>query len=220
MRKLIIIFCLLLTVLTVQGASLKGIRIESAGISFVVYIDGQQVCSPTSSCFVANLSRGDYQVEVYSASIGRRGEYERRGKLLYNERIRYTGIDIKDIFIERGSDRPTRPRPGNDYDDASSSVMNRDSFERFFRSLKEKTFDSEKIEFLDMALLTSYFTSAQCQRLVDLYTFDSEKLKIMQKMYPRIADKQNFYLVIDKLTFQSDRKKMNDFVTGYHSGHN
>lgn len=42
----------------------------------------------------------------------------------------------------------------------------------------------------------------------------------MQAIYPRIVDKPNFYLVIESLTFQSDKNKMNEFVRKYHSQRN
>ena len=69
-------------------------------------------------------------------------------------------------------------------------------------------------------IILTGFTSDQCLQLVNLFSFDSEKIKLMQAMYPRIVDKPNFYLVIESLTFQSDKNKMNEFVRKYHNQRN
>ena len=60
-RKLILGFCFLLAVVSVKAFSLNGISIESPREQVVVFIDGQQVCKPTFSCFVANLNGGSYR---------------------------------------------------------------------------------------------------------------------------------------------------------------
>lgn len=78
-RHLILSVCLVLVAFpAIKAAPIDGIRIESPYRRVVVLVDGQQVCLPTFSCFVANL-RGSCRVEVYEAPS--RGENSRRGKL-------------------------------------------------------------------------------------------------------------------------------------------
>ena len=78
--------------------------------------------------------------------------------------------------------------------------------------MEKQSFDSDRKEVLDHALLTSWFTTDQCIRLMDFYRFDSEKKQLMKKIYPKIADKPNFYYAIDKLTFSSDKNEINAFI--------
>ena len=66
-RHLILSVCLVLVAFpAIKAAPIDGIRIESPYRRVVVLVDGQQVCLPTFSCFVANL-RGSCRVEVYEA---------------------------------------------------------------------------------------------------------------------------------------------------------
>lgn len=76
-RHLILSVCLVLVAFpAIKAAPIDGIRIESPYRRVVVLVDGQQVCLPTFSCFVANL-RGSCRVEVYEApSVGRIPEEE------------------------------------------------------------------------------------------------------------------------------------------------
>ena len=82
-RHLILSVCLVLVAFpAIKAAPIDGSRIESPYRRVLVLVDGQQVCLPTFSCFVANL-RGSCRVEVYEAPS--RGENSRRGKLLYDD---------------------------------------------------------------------------------------------------------------------------------------
>lgn len=207
-------FCLLLGTLSMHAARLNGIRIESSGGAVIVYLNGEQVCTASGSCFIANLSGGAYEIQVYDARFSGRDTHDRREGLLFDERVYYSGRDIKDIYVKgHSTHRPPRPS-GDSYREEG---MNRETFETFYRTVKGLPFDSDRTKLIETALLTSGFTSGQCRRLVDAYTFDNERIKTMQLIYPRILDKEGFFVVIEGLTFQSDKNKMNDFVKKYHS---
>lgn len=110
-RHLILSVCLVLVAFpAIKAAPIDGIRIESPYRRVVVLVDGQQVCLPTFSCFVANL-HGSYRVEVYEAPS--RGENSRRGKLLYDERVHCSINEVEDIFI------PEDKRPGGNWGTSS-----------------------------------------------------------------------------------------------------
>lgn len=215
MRKFIITFCLLLGVLSLKAQSVNGIRIDGDGSSIVVYMDGRQISLPTTTCFIANLRGGSYRIEVYTARNYRSGERMGREYLLFDERVFFNGSGVKDIFVGRNEgNRPgNRPYPGNR--PSSNEVMGRQAFDRFFESLKRASFDSDKMELIKTALATADFTSAQCRKVVDLYSFDSEKLNIMKLMFPRIDDKENFVIVVDALSFSSNKNEMNAFIRKY-----
>lgn len=211
-RHLITSICLLLVMLPMaKAAPIEGIRVESSRRQIVVFIDGQQVCSPTNSCFVANL-RGSYRVEVYAAS-SYRGSL-REGDLLYDERVFCRINEVMDIFLEEGY------RPGGGRTDNYESVMSPNAFSRFIDLMKKQTFDSDRKEVLEHALQTSRFTTDQCIRLLELYSFDSEKKELLKLMYPKIVDKPNFYYAIDKLTFSLDKNEINNFIKEYHERNN
>ena len=92
MRKIIISFCILLSALSLQAQSVSGIRIDGGNTPILVYFGGNQMCLPTTTCFVANLDRGYYTVEVYATRFpsGRacleRGEVVQRTYLLRRKR--------------------------------------------------------------------------------------------------------------------------------------
>ena len=220
MRKIIISFCILFAALSLQAQSVNGIRIDGGNTPILVYLGGNQICLPTTTCFIANLNPGHYTVEVFATRFTRAGERVWKGEKLYKDFVYFDGRGVTEIWVD-GRDnmrleRPGRPeqgehRPGYGY----NRVMNDQLFQTFYKEMKNEPFKDDRMKLLNAALAGSDFTSAQCLQLTKLYTFDDDRMEIMKIMYPRIVDKEAFFTVINTLTFSSSKEKMKDFIIGY-----
>ena len=220
MRKIIISFCILFAALSLQAQSVNGIRIDGGNTPILVYLGGNQICLPTTTCFIANLNPGHYTVEVFATRFTRAGERVWKGKKLYKDFVYFDGRGVTEIWVDgRDNMRPERPsrpeqgehRPGYGY----NRVMNDQLFQTFYKEMKNEPFKDDRMKLLNAALAGSDFTSAQCLQLTKLYTFDDDRMEIMKIMYPRIVDKEAFFTVINTLTFSSSKEKMKDFIIGY-----
>ena len=222
MRKIIISFCILFAALSLQAQSVNGIRIDGGDTPILVYLGGNQNSLPTTTCFVANLKSGYYTVEVYATRFTRPGERVWKGERLYNERVYFKGSGVMEIMVNgrdemRPDNRPGRPEHGGHRPvyDRYDRVMNKQLFQAFFDNVKNEPFEKDRIALINAALASSDFTADQCLQLVKFYAFDNERMKIMKMIYPRIVDKEAFFMVINSLTFSSNKKKMYDFVKEY-----
>ena len=220
MRKIIISFCILFAALSLQAQSVNGIRIDGGSTPILVYLGGNQICLPTTTCFIANLNPGHYTVEVFATRFTRAGERVWKGEKLYKDLVYFDGRGVTEIWVDgRDNMRPERPgrpeqgehRPGYGY----NRVMNDQLFQTFYKEMKNEPFKDDRMKLLNAALAGSDFTSAQCLQLTKLYTFDDDRMEIMKIMYPRIVDKEAFFTVINTLTFSSSKEKMKDFIIGY-----
>ena len=220
MRKIIISFCILFAALSLQAQSVNGIRIDGGNTPILVYLGGNQICLPTTTCFIANLTPGHYTVEVFATRFTRAGERVWKGEKLYKDLVYFDGRGVTEIWVDgRDNMRPERPsrpeqgehRPGYGY----NRVMNDQLFQTFYKEMKNEPFKDDRMKLLNAALAGSDFTSAQCLQLTKLYTFDDDRMEIMKIMYPRIVDKEAFFTVINTLTFGSSKEKMKDFIIGY-----
>lgn len=220
MRKIIISFCILFAALSLQAQSVNGIRIDGGNTPILVYLGGNQICLPTTTCFIANLNPGHYTVEVFATRFTRAGERVWKGEKLYKDLVYFDGRGVTEIWVDRRDnmrpERPGRPeqgehRPGYGY----NRVMNDQLFQTFYKEMKNEPFKDDRMKLLNAALAGSDFTSAQCLQLTELYTFDDDRMEIMKIMYPRIVDKEAFFTVINTLTFSSSKEKMKDFIIGY-----
>ena len=213
MRKIIISFCILFAALSLQAQSVNGIRIDGGNTPILVYLGGNQICLPTTTCFIANLNPGHYTVEVFATRFTRAGERVWKGEKLYKDLVYFDGRGVTEIWVDgRDNMRPERPsrpeqgehRPGYGY----NRVMNDQLFQTFYKEMKNEPFKDDRMKLLNAALAGSDFTSAQCLQLTKLYTFDDDRMEIMKIMYPRIVDKEAFFTVINTLTFGSSKEKM------------
>ena len=220
MRKIIISFCILFAALSLQAQSVNGIRIDGGNTPILVYLGGNQICLPTTTCFIANLNPGHYTVEVFATRFTRAGERVWKGEKLYKDLVYFDGRGVTEIWVDgRDNMRPERPsrpeqgehRPGYGY----NRVMNDQLFQTFYKEMKNEPFKDDRMKLLNAALAGSDFTSAQCLQLTKLYTFDDDRMEIMKIMYPRIVEKEAFFTVINTLTFSSSKEKMKDFIIGY-----
>ena len=220
MRKIIISFCILFAALSLQAQSVNGIRIDGGNTPILVYLGGNQICLPTTTCFIANLNPGHYTVEVFATRFTRAGERVWKGEKLYKDLVYFDGRGVTEIWVDgRDNMRPERPgrpeqgehRPGYGY----NRVMNDQLFQTFYKEMKNEPFKDDRMKLLNAALAGSDFTSAQCLQLTKLYTFDDDRMEIMKIMYPRIVDKEAFFTGINTLTFGSSKEKMKDFIIGY-----
>ena len=220
MRKIIISFCILFAAISLQAQSVNGIRIDGGNTPILVYLGGNQICLPTTTCFIANLNPGHYTVEVFATRFTRAGERVWKGEKLYKDFVYFDGRGVKEIWVDgRDNIRPERPgrpdqgehRPGYGH----NRVMNDQLFQTFYKEMKNEPFKDDRMKLLNAALAGSDFTSAQCLQLTKLYTFDDDRMEIMKIMYPRIVDKEAFFTVINTLTFSSSKEKMKDFMIGY-----
>ena len=213
MRKLLICAVCVLLSLSARAGFIDGIRISGYDKPFIVTIDNEDVSLPATSCFVAGLSSGYYTIEVYES----RSMFDDdiwKGRLLYSKRVYYNGIGIMDIRI--GGDSCAGSGNNGLWSSVSGkNVMSADVFADFYQRMKDEAFSDGKNKIIRTAIASTAFTTDQCARLMDLYSFDDDKVEFLKLVYPNVVDKEAFFRAIDKLTFLSSRDKIRDFIQAY-----
>lgn len=79
-------------------------------------------------------------------------------------------------------------------------------------SIENKSFESSKLQIAKQALAYHNFSSAQVADLMSVFDFETTKLDFAKSAYPKIVDRQNFYLVNNAFAFESSIQDMNQFV--------
>ncbi len=116
MRKVIITLCFLFAAFMAQAGRISGINIQSAGEAILVFMDGEQICTPTETCFIAKLFGQTPHRGICRALYPRTGQSV-KGDLLFQEWVSNPGMNIRDIRVGRDNrpdfrpDRPDLPRP-------------------------------------------------------------------------------------------------------------
>lgn len=97
---------------------------------------------------------------------------------------------------------PRRERPPH-----RSPIMNKEDFRFLYNIIKGKAFDKDRLELLSVGVLDNYFSCRQCVKLMSIYTFDDDKLKVLNIMTGHIADLENAQLILDAFSFDSNKRK-------------
>ena len=85
--------------------------------------------------------------------------------------------------------------------------MNDRDFQFLYKTIKRKSFEKDRLELLSVGVLDNYFSCRQCAKILSLYSFDKDKLKVMDIMARHIVDLDNAHLILDSFRFESDRRK-------------
>ena len=210
-KRILLVCCLLIMALAAKAQRLSGLSIEGEYTKMVVVLNGQQMCEGTTSCFIANLSPGTYNVQVFRADEMQRHAAARRP--LYQDRIRYSGRGVQRIHVaDRHFDDGFNRYPHR-------GVMNKADFKDYCHALKKLSFDNRRMEMLDRLPRHTQFTSRQCRDIIREFSFDDNRAKALQKLYPRVVDQEMFFKAIDALDFRSNQKEVLDFIQRYHQRH-
>lgn len=111
----------------------------------------------------------------------------------------------EEVTIE-AVNRPEHHRPGK-------RSMNPTDFERLYNKVKQKPFKDDQMELLSVGVADRYFTCHQVARLLSIFTWDDEKMEVLNMILPRITDKENSEVIVkkmDSLFKQDDVRKMLD----------
>lgn len=83
-------------------------------------------------------------------------------------------------------------------------------FQRFYNKVKSRPFKDDQFEMIELGSNNS-LSCNQCARLMSIYTFDDDKMRVLRLFAPRIADRENYeeiLNVLDSLFKRDDAKKL------------
>lgn len=84
-------------------------------------------------------------------------------------------------------------------------------FQRFYEKVKSRTFKDDMLEEIAIGADRYSLNCNQCARLMSLFSFDDEKMKVLRLFASHIADRENYEEILDELTSlfkQDDAKKL------------
>lgn len=90
-------------------------------------------------------------------------------------------------------------------------AMNPQDFENLYSKIKKKPFKDDQMELLSVGIVNNYFTCHQIARLMSLFVWDDDKMKVLNMVSERIVDRNNgeeIVKTLDSLFKQDDAKKI------------
>ncbi len=81
--------------------------------------------------------------------------------------------------------------------------MSQDDFSRLLNVIDSKSFESTREDIAMGAIGSNYFTSQQVLQMLNVFTFESTKVKVAKSAYDKVVNPDKYYIVYDAFTFES-----------------
>jgi hypothetical protein len=113
--------------------------------------------------------------------------------------------DNRDYENERNNEDPR-------YDNNHSRAMSTDGFVQAKESLRKEWFENKRLETAKQIIDQNYFTSQQVKEMVLLFTYENNRLDIAKYAYGKTVDKENYFIMNDAFTFNSNKEKLSEYI--------
>jgi len=212
-----------------------------SGSPLKIMVDGNRYRTDNNSVTINNLQQGYHTVKIYRQQFTNRQGYPGNNyntdQLIYSSTVYVKPQYHVDITINRFGkafidEQPVRSgyyrEEENDWNDDwnnsnhnwnnsdwNNRVMNDQSFNRFKESLKNESFDNTRISIAKQVINTNYLNTNQVKELLQLFSFENNKLDLAKYAYKNTVDKQDYYSVADCFSFSSNKEELMRYIQNY-----
>jgi len=85
----------------------------------------------------------------------------------------------------------------------------------FLEELKDQSFEDDRIESVKLALNTTCLTTEQAGKIVELFSFDENKLEVAKFLSDRLMDRENATALVKLMTFDSNKMEYRKYVASH-----
>ena len=101
---------------------------------------------------------------------------------------------------------------GNEGSEVGPKVVTEEDLAAMMMRMKGQTFDSDRLALGKVIVAASRLTAEQIGKLAALLDYSASQVDLLKYAYAYCADPQNYYKAIDILTFNSDKRKVMDYI--------
>lgn len=136
----------------------------------------------------------------------------RFGKALVDERLivgngRYGDVDYDDYDQD---DRRWDNRNDNYFRPVSDA-----SFASIIQGLRREYVEDSRVRLAKQIINDNYFTSEQVKQVVQLFSFENNKLDLAKYAYNKTTNKGNYFIIYDVFSFRKSKEELADYIQRY-----
>ncbi len=85
----------------------------------------------------------------------------------------------------------------------------------FLEELKDQSFEDDRVEAVKLALKNTCLTTEQAGKIIELYTFDENKLEVAKFLSDRLIDRENATSLAKFMSFDSSKMEYRKYVASH-----
>jgi hypothetical protein len=168
------------------------------------------------TCFVANAqsheNQYDFQKEIRyqlkaleDESISKLKRRDKEEALKRIDKIYFLLDDLAKKEEQKSERRDRRKSP-------VIFPMEESSFKSLLSTVDNEMMPSDKIKVINISGTTNYFTMDQLVALLEKFTFDKDRLQVIENIYPRLVKVDNAHVLFNYLTFSSSKDQLEKII--------
>ena len=104
-------------------------------------------------------------------------------------------------------------RDNRDFNDKGyKNTINDYEFSNVLRSMEKEWFENNRTKSASQIISTNYFTAAQVKQLLQLFTFENNKLDLAKQAYGKTVDQRNYFMIDDVFSFSSSKDELARYI--------
>lgn len=124
----------------------------------------------------------------------------------------YDGYDRND----RNDDRNNNGKWDEPYNSGNSGrAVSYSTFESMKQQLRRENFENTRMTLAKQMLDRNAFETSQVKEMLQMFSFESNRLDLAKYAYRTTTDKRNYYSVNDVFSFSSSRDELSRFINNY-----
>lgn len=202
-----------------------------------ISVDGREYYDRNNTVLVENLQPGYHTIKVYKSKSRNGwdifGSKKNRERVLYSSSMYIKSRTFVDVMINRfgrafvderrldnnGSwDDDDRYDNDDWYDNDDNwnngygNVIRDRDFTAAKEQIRKEWFENTRLTIAKQVVDANNFRASQVKEIVQLFTFENNKLEIAKYAYRKTVDKQNYFQVNDAFTFSSSKDELARFI--------
>lgn len=216
-----------LSLLAFDGSRLS-ISSVSTSTQIKVEVDGKKITMKNNSITLGYLSDGFHQVKIYREKNRNAYGFEKR-EILYSGQVKLRKGFHMDITVSRFGKVMMDERridmnddwynDEDDYYDSdnggwsnNSNVMSAREFHSVKEQILKEWFENNRLISVKVIIDKNQFTTQQVKELMQLFTFENNRLEVAKYAYCKTVDQRNYYQLNEALTFSSSKEELARFL--------
>jgi hypothetical protein len=98
--------------------------------------------------------------------------------------------------------------------DSCKTVVDSTEFVKFKNNISLQDFDDAKITIISNSLETKCFSCEQIKTLLELFSFEEDKISIAKKAYGHVFDPHKFEVIYTVFEFDSSKNEIKQHIDG------
>ncbi len=198
-----------------------------------VVIDGQRIQQTENIINIGYLNPGMHTVQIYRMNRNRNGwgnsNPRNLGVLIYNVNLTIRNGMHVDIIINRfgrvfvdeqpidGRDDNWNNNNGwwNGQQNGWSCTMDNQRFQQLKTAVENESFDENRLNLIKSVLPNNSISSTQVRELMQLMSFERNKLELAKFAYRYTFDRGSYFIVNDVFSFSSSKTELSNYIMNY-----